>query len=107
MSVGQFTVLDLDLLRQWPLPMPDEQGDKEQRGSVLIVGGSREMPGAIILAAEAALRAGAGKLAIATGQSVAQLVALAIPESRVIGLRETDGGGFTEDAASDLHSLLA
>ena len=73
-------------LRGWPLPMPSSEGDKEQRGHVLILGGSREMPGAVILAATAALRAGAGKLTIATGASVAQLVALALPEARVIGL---------------------
>lgn len=89
-------------LRDWPLPMPDTNGDKETRGHVLVLGGSREMPGAVILAATAALRAGAGKLTIATGQSVAQLVALAIPEARVIGLRETPEGGFTPDAAAEL-----
>ncbi len=46
------------LLREWPLPMPGLDGDKEERGHVLILGGSREMPGAVILAATAALRAG-------------------------------------------------
>lgn len=98
-------LLDADTLRRWPLPMPSGDGDKEARGHVLILGGSREMPGAIILAATAALRAGAGKLTIATGRSVAQLVALAIPEARVIGLRETDEGGFTRDATAELNPL--
>ena len=92
-------------LRGWPLPMPSSEGDKEQRGHVLILGGSREMPGAVILAATAALRAGAGKLTIATGASVAQLVALALPEARVIGLGETAEGGFTEDAIAALDPL--
>ncbi|MDB5842184.1 MAG: NAD(P)H-hydrate dehydratase, partial [Herminiimonas sp.] len=78
--------LNVEALRNWPLPLPDSDGDKEQRGHILVIGGSRQMPGAVILAASAALRAGAGKLVIATGASVAQLVALAIPESRVIGL---------------------
>jgi hydroxyethylthiazole kinase-like uncharacterized protein yjeF len=53
----------------------------------------------VILAATAALRAGAGKLTIATGASVAHLVALAIPESRVIQLPETPGGGIAPEAA--------
>lgn len=92
-------------LRNWPLPMPDAEGDKEERGHVLILGGSREMPGAIILAATSALRAGAGKLTIATGASVAQLVALAIPEARVIGLRETPEGGFLREAIDKLDPL--
>ena len=97
--------IDDAALRAWPLPMPDASGDKEIRGHVLVLGGSREMPGAIILAATAALRAGAGKLTIATGASVAQLVALAIPEARVIGLRETPEGGFLGEAIDTLDPL--
>ncbi|MCS0633049.1 NAD(P)H-hydrate dehydratase [Telluria mixta] len=97
--------VDTSLLRAWPLPMPSNDADKEDRGHVLVLGGSREMPGAVILAATAALRAGAGKLTIATGRSVAQLVALAIPESRVLGLAENDAGGFTVEAVAALDPL--
>jgi hydroxyethylthiazole kinase-like uncharacterized protein yjeF len=107
MTKAQACPRDIDdsLLRSWPLPMPAEEGDKEIRGHVLIVGGSREMPGAIILAATAAMRAGAGKLTIATGRSVAQLVALAIPESRVLGLAETESGGIAVEAVAALDPL--
>ena len=97
--------VDTSLLRSWPLPVPSNDADKEDRGHVLVLGGSREMPGAVILAATAALRAGAGKLTIATGRSVAQLVALAIPESRVLGLAENDAGGFTVEAVAALDPL--
>jgi hydroxyethylthiazole kinase-like uncharacterized protein yjeF len=97
--------VDTSLLRAWPLPVPSNDADKEGRGHVLVLGGSREMPGAVILAATAALRAGAGKLTIATGRSVAQLVALAIPESRVLGLAENDAGGFTVEAVAALDPL--
>ncbi len=48
------------LLRRWPLPQPGDEADKEERGRILVVGGAPEMPGAVILAATAALRAGAG-----------------------------------------------
>jgi hydroxyethylthiazole kinase-like uncharacterized protein yjeF len=92
-------------LREWALPEPSFDDDKEGRGHVLIVGGSREMPGAVMLAATAALRAGAGKLTMATAASVATLVAAAIPEARVIGLAETAGGGFTVEAARRLGEL--
>ncbi len=94
--------IDPAALRAWPLPPPNAAGDKESRGHVLVLGGAREMPGAVILAATAALRAGAGKLTIA---SVAQLVALAIPEARVLGLRETPEGGFTGEAMAALDPL--
>ncbi|QJD98695.1 NAD(P)H-hydrate dehydratase [Massilia forsythiae] len=97
--------IDTSLLRNWPLPMPSDDTDKEGRGHVLVLGGSSEMPGAVILAATAAMRAGAGKLTIATGRSVAQLVALAIPESRVLGLAENAVGGFTVEAVEALDPL--
>jgi ADP-dependent NAD(P)H-hydrate dehydratase len=97
--------LNVDLLRNWPLPVHASDGDKEVRGHVLVIGGSREMPGAVILAATAALRAGAGKLTVATGASVAQLVASAIHESRVIGLPETDSGGIASGAAELFNQL--
>lgn len=103
--VTHLATIDDATLRGWPLPMPHGEGDKETRGHVLILGGSREMPGAVILAATAAMRAGAGKLTIATGASVAQLVALAIPEARVIGLAETAEGGFEREALDALDPL--
>lgn len=93
------------LLRSWPLPMPAADGDKEVRGHLLIVAGSEEMPGAILLAATAALRAGAGKLTLATGASVATQVAIAMPEARVIGLDETALGGFRHEARHQLAPL--
>ena len=85
-------------MRAWPLPQPDEAGDKEARGRVLVVGGSPELPGAVILAATAALRAGAGKLQIATCRSIAQMVGAAVPEARVFGLPETKAGGIGSSA---------
>ena len=84
-------------LRDWKLPMPGVDADKEVRGHVLIVAGSREMPGALLLAATAALRAGAGKLTIATAASVAVALGVALPEARVIGLDETADGGLLAD----------
>jgi ADP-dependent NAD(P)H-hydrate dehydratase len=105
MDKNQVHDVDAAMLAAWPLPQPGTGGDKEMRGHILIIGGSREMPGAIILAATAALRAGAGKLTIATGASVAQLVALAMPEARVIGLTEHDTDGFSLDALASLDPL--
>jgi hydroxyethylthiazole kinase-like uncharacterized protein yjeF len=46
----------------------------------------------VILAGEAALRAGGGKLQLATAESVAPTVAVTVPESRVLALPETPDG---------------
>ena len=99
-------LLDDAALRAWPLPMPDDNGDKEQRGRVLVVAGSPQMPGATVLAAVAALRAGAGKLTIATAASIAPGVALAVPEARVLPLPETAEGGLALNGVEDLQPLL-
>ena len=89
-------------LRRTPLPRADHGSGKDARGTVLVIGGSTEMPGGAMLAAEAALRAGAGKLQVATCSSVAQLVAANLPEARVFALPETRAGGIAPAAASRL-----
>jgi hydroxyethylthiazole kinase-like uncharacterized protein yjeF len=91
--VSDIQELDRDvLLRDFPLPEIEEEGDKEDRGRLLVVGGSRELAGAVLLAGVAGLRAGAGKLQIATARSIAPHVAVAAPEARVVGFEETEEG---------------
>lgn len=97
--------LDTELLRSFPMPSLPEDGDKEERGRLLIVGGSREVPGAALLAGLAGLRAGAGKLQIATGASVAVALGVAVPEARVIGLAEMKDGCLARTAAAPLLEL--
>jgi ADP-dependent NAD(P)H-hydrate dehydratase len=98
--------VDAALLRRWPLPAAPGHADKEDRGRVLVIAGSRELVGAAVLAAEAALRAGAGKLVVATGASVAAGLGPALPEARIVGLAETKAGGFAVRALADLEPLL-
>jgi ADP-dependent NAD(P)H-hydrate dehydratase len=83
--------IDAALLRGWPLPVP-EGGDKNARGSIFVVAGAPQMPGAAVLCATATLRAGAGKLQIGTCASVAAHVGIAVPESLVVALEETPSG---------------
>src|SRR3954471_4147761 len=93
------------LLRDWPLPQPSDDADKEGRGRVLVVAGAPDLPGTAILAATAALRAGAGKLRIATVASIAPHVGIAVPEARVVALAETECGAIAPDAAARLADL--
>lgn len=92
-----------EVLRAWQLPEP--VGDKNARGSILVIGGSTETLGAVLLAAEAAMRAGAGKLQVATAESVARLAAAALPEALVRALPEADGGAISAGAADAVRDL--
>lgn len=93
-----------ELLRGWPLPEPGK--DKEARGRVLVVGGTASTPGAVLLAGEAVLRAGAGKLQIATAEPVAAALAVAVPEALVAPL-PTDADGNIDAAAAEQVLSLA
>lgn len=98
--------LDRAALDAMPLP-PVQSGDKDQHGRILILAGSRAVPGAALLAAHGAMRAGAGKLKIATVASVATALAVAMPEAMVHGLPEDEDGGFAEAALDELCDIAA
>lgn len=81
-----------DWLRDNPLPDPFATESKEERGRVLVVGGSAQVPGAAWLAGRAALHAGAGKLQVATTSSTAVSLAVRLPEAKVSPLTEDPHG---------------
>lgn len=97
MSAHRPSVVTPDVLRDWALPRPGE--GKDARGRVLVVGGGEGTPGAVRLAGEASLRAGAGKLALATVASCSDALAVAVPESQVLSLPATRDGEIAEEAA--------
>ena len=61
----------------------------------MVIGGSAEVPGALLLAGVAALRVGAGKLQLAGPRSAATSLGVALPEARVFSLPES-GDGFLD-----------
>jgi ADP-dependent NAD(P)H-hydrate dehydratase len=90
-------------------PLPDHRAasDKQQRGRVLVIAGSVENPGAALLASQGALRAGAGLLQVATCQSAAPHLRIAMPEALVVGCAETSGGGIDPSALPRLVELAS
>jgi ADP-dependent NAD(P)H-hydrate dehydratase len=99
-------VVDAALLRSFPLPQVNGDAPKAVRGTALIVGGSAETPGGVLLAAHAAYRVGAGKVQIATVESVASALAVAMPEARVVALPETVDGAIDHTGIRKLAPLL-
>jgi hydroxyethylthiazole kinase-like uncharacterized protein yjeF len=100
----EVVALTADELKRHPLP-PVAEGDKDSHGRLLLIAGSRELPGAPLLTAIAALRAGAGKLKIATVASAALPLGMAIPEAMVRGLAEARDGGLAKSAIADLGDM--
>lgn len=105
MSASEPVVVTPQALRDWPLP--GLQSSKEGRGRALVVGGSATTPGAVRLAAESALRAGAGKVQVVTVSTTAAPLAVALPEAMVVGVDATDGGDIAESAADRVLELAA
>jgi hydroxyethylthiazole kinase-like uncharacterized protein yjeF len=100
-------VVDVDVLRSFPLRRVDGDATKQQRGTAVVVGGSAETPGGALLAATAALRMGAGKVHVATVASVAPALGVALPEARVIAMRETATGAIDPTDVERASASLA
>ncbi len=87
-----------------PLPLPDfppraADSHKGSCGRVLIVAGSARYPGAAILAARGAGRAGAGLVQVAVPQGIAELLVPAAPFAVLHEGQAEAGGGFHAGAA--------
>lgn len=86
---------------------PSAAVDKFSRGSVLVVGGSTRFPGAPIMAARAAARAGAGYVTLAVPESIAALAQTHLLEIPVVGLPCDADGTFSAAAAERIAKLAA
>lgn len=101
-----FTSLTLDELRRHPLP-PVAGGDKHDHGRLLLVAGSRDLGGAPLLTGLAAMRVGVGNLKIATVESAAAHLAVAMPEAMVRGMPEANDGGLAAAAIEEIANLAS
>lgn len=100
MSSPSEVQVTLDLLRGWELPDPGES--KKTRGQVAVVGGSLRTPGAILLAGEAALRVGAGRLSVIVPATIQAGVSLRMPEAAAFALPDRAEDPIRGDALDAL-----
>lgn len=100
------TPLDPAWLGAHPLPQPGGDTDKNRRGRVLAAGGSESVPGALRLTGEAALRAGAGKLQLATPARAALALGMTMPEAAVFPLPVNDAGELDAAAGETIAGLI-
>lgn len=84
---------------QWVPPRP-LASHKGSYGRVLVVAGSTGMTGAAALASEAALRAGAGLVTLATPKHLNPILEGLLPEVMTLPLPETEAGSLAISATS-------
>src|SRR6476469_654615 len=104
-DVGRVRAVTPAFLRRWPLPKPAPDSDKNDRGNILIAGGSSPVPGGLILSGLASLRAGAGKLQLAAPGSIATGVGIAVLEALVSPLSQSRDGSLGRMAGRELRKL--
>ncbi|MFT5241543.1 MAG: hydroxyethylthiazole kinase-like uncharacterized protein yjeF [Kiritimatiellia bacterium] len=79
-----------------------QRGDhKGTFGHVLIVGGSDGLAGAIILAARAAVRSGAGLVSVLVPDCIQTAVVAAVPEAMVFAASSNQAGAFAPNAIAE------
>lgn len=105
-AVGAGTgVLLWQEMRSW-LPFRDPRGHKGTFGRVCVIAGSRGMIGAACLAAEAALRSGAGMVKLLVPRALQDVCAIKLTEVMVFGLPGTRAGAFSADAVEAAKPFL-
>ena len=68
--------------------------DKRSHGHLLVVGGSLQYPGAVLMSVLAALRSGVGLVTAFVPESLAAAFAARAPEAMWVGCPVTEGGGL-------------
>lgn len=74
------------------LPARQPESHKRSVGYAVVVGGSRQMTGAVALAGAAAYRAGAGLVAVAVPEGILPVAQVAVREAVFVALPETSSG---------------
>ncbi len=103
-EAGRIELLDVEDYRDlFPFTPPDAH--KGSKGRVLVVAGSRGMTGAAALAAEAALRAGAGYVLLACPDSLVETLAAKLTPVVIRPLSESVPGVLAAEAADEVLRL--
>jgi NAD(P)H-hydrate epimerase len=87
-------------------PRRKKTSHKYSNGKLLIVGGSRNLTGAVIMALSSALKSGVGAVVVAAPHSVTQIINYKAPEVMTVPLDETDEGTIADGQLDKLRKRL-
>lgn len=103
MSDSMQSTAKLPFVRKVPAaPFRTKDANKGSCGRVLVVGGSRGMAGAPCLAANGAMRGGAGLVKVAVPRCIWDIVATKLDEPLTAGLSDNRKGGLAEHALAQV-----
>jgi len=98
-------VLTPEILRPLTALRPSN-ADKRTYGHLLVLGGSRSYPGAVLMNVLAALRSGAGLVTAFVPESLAPAFAARAPEAMWVGLPETPSGSLAHKGLALVRARL-
>ncbi len=96
--------IDFDFVRKF-FPERKNTIHKGTLGHTLIIAGGRGKPGAAILTAKGALRAGSGLVTVGIPESLANFVTTAVPEAMTLPLKETEEGTISLNSLEKILSF--
>ncbi|MCL1976176.1 MAG: NAD(P)H-hydrate dehydratase, partial [Firmicutes bacterium] len=99
-------LVDAEFCRRWLKPR-SSNNHKGDFGHILMLAGSPNMPGAAIMAASGALRAGVGRLTAALPQACQLSFATNLPEAMLISLPEHETGVLLKSERDKISSFKA
>ena len=91
---------------KFPLLPRKKNTDKSRYGHVLVVAGSKRMPGAAVLASRAALRSGSGLVTLGTPKSLGYSMAKSTPEVMRLPLSENKEGALNLRAYPQIMAFI-
>lgn len=86
-------------------PRRTKDSYKNLNGKVFIIAGSKDMPGAAVLACRAAYKAGAGFVTIATVKELRPALIDAVPEALILEIKSS-GGYLNGDSLKDIKEYI-
>lgn len=100
-------------LAKYLLPKRSDNSHKGSFGKILLIGGSKSYPGAIMLSSKSAVKSGAGLVYSAFPESLSRTISSYIPDTIKIPLKETEEGSIDLsnfkkiiDVSNDMDAVL-
>ncbi|SCG83918.1 carbohydrate kinase, YjeF related protein [Proteiniborus sp. DW1] len=102
---GDYTIIDKEMVNNI-IPKREKNTHKGTYGRVGVIGGSKGMTGAVILALRACLRSGSGLVYSMAPESIIHIIELSVTESIAIPIKDTGSGCFDSSSTENIKEWI-